>query len=144
VGEGYTAQPYSMAAVNNSCKNKKLAFEFIKTLLSKDIQKTKNVVFIPVNVQSVNEMLSECKGEKGTGEIIRGAAVTDSIATVGLSDILIEDYRHIISNISKCTIPDNNVLTFIDEMSQDFFKDKSTADKTIKDIENKVNLYLNE
>jgi len=134
------AQAYQLAAINNNSRNKELAFGFIKVLMSREIQKTKAIYMAPVNEKAYNEMLDEYMTL--SGERVR--AGTRYISSIPLSEELANDSRSIASNIYKCVIPDWEVMEFIDQAAQKYFDGSYTEDQVIKELENKVMLYLNE
>ena len=130
-------------AINSHCKNKKAAFEFVKTLLSKDIQ-TDEVFF---NCQMRNESLKNniemYSGNYGSSHLVTDG--TNSTAEVysgtnmpvSLSDKLLKVH----SNLAEAVFMDKSINTIINDALLGFLEGKSNADQTAKLINDKVTLF---
>lgn len=133
-GEVYTNSAYCMG-INSESGNKELAWEFIKYLLSEEVQTLPSIHGLAINKtgfeSSVNRFLTFYQSQdEGTGNVEAG------------------DYKDILSDwmlqISKCDMLDPIILNFFDEENKKFFDGSQTAQNTAKTIQNKVTQYLNE
>ncbi|MDD4493522.1 MAG: extracellular solute-binding protein [Eubacteriales bacterium] len=132
---GLTANAGTIAAINNNSGNKETAYEFIKILLSDEIQK-KEFAAIPVSSEAFNSMLEEYS--KDTEPKKWG-----TIYAYNLDDKLVEDIRNIAGNIKRCIIKDNFSGIFHNK-ALDFATCKYTLQECIDRLENEVMLILNE
>lgn len=114
------AQVNRIVSITTKCRYKKEAFDYIKTILSKENQ-MKDTLNIPVNNAAFNEQLELIK-------IIR-------------SDSQIEE---LFKTVNSCSLIDSSVLDIINKELLDFLNGKKTAEQTAKAIDEKVSLYLNE
>jgi multiple sugar transport system substrate-binding protein len=132
----FIASPYSMAAINSNSKNQKLAFEFIKTLLSKDIQKEEIASYAaPVNKQAFDEIIQYLSSDQGFHK---------ELGFIPIPRDLVSDLQFIVSNIARCEIQDSTVLEFINSAAEEYIQGKCTEEQAVNSMEQKIILYLNE
>lgn len=142
--QNYNATPEYLIAMNQQCQNKQLAYEFIKTFLSEEIQSGDIVVRVPVNKAAFEKLLVKYAGEQGEGESIKPYGKSVQFSSSPLPSSLVEDLRNIISNITTCEIQDSILSSMISEELSGFLEGKCTAEEAAKAMERKVQLYLNE
>ncbi len=114
------AQINRIVAITSKCRYKKEAFDYIKTILSKENQMNDNLN-VPVNNAAFNELLELIK-------IIR----TDS------------QIPELFKTVNSCSLTDASVLDIINKELSDYLSGKKTAEQIAKAIDEKVLLYLNE
>ena len=141
-----------MVGINANCKRPQEAFEFIELLLKKDNQTpyiniTKNYVKgTPVNIDAWNE---ELKYYMGTGLGIEKHLFGDEIGVIEfipspLSSNKGAEIDQLYKSITRVEFCDYRVLTILSEETKAFLSGKASAEKTAKNINQKVMLYLNE
>lgn len=145
VNSRYIATPfYYMLTINKNSTYKEAAFNYIKAAISKDLQKDSRIcIGIPVNKLAYEEEIQEYSGDKGKNQLIRVKELAN-VLSIPLSSNLKDAINNIVSGISECVIPDMTVTKFLDEAAMEYVEGKSTLEQTIRSIEQKVNLYLNE
>lgn len=116
--------PCYSVAVANKCKYKKEAFEFIKMLLSEEVQNSNK--YFPVNKKSY----------------VKNVSVR--FKNIDVEGQGIEAQLEIIENIGRCEFFDNSVFQIIKKELNEYINGMKTAEQTAKTINDKVNLYLNE
>lgn len=133
-------------AVNNSCKYKTEAYNFIKLLLSEKFQALDGNLWLPVNKNAYNTILEKYCGENGTDRTIFNYTPGNGpqYTSIPLSDKLIRQLDNYINNMDNCYYLDDNILIMISEEVDLFLQGKQTSSQTAKAINNKVNLYLGE
>ncbi len=134
-----SAKIYEFAAVNSKCKNTKPAFEFIKFLLSEDIQSQASGYGIPVNKKARDKIKNQLRKGRSTGVVAsRGGGCTsdDTIRKLfGQAD-------GITRNIDTCGIVDYEVISIIDRFVQEFLEGKITARDAAEAAQRKVTEYF--
>ncbi len=122
-------------ALNSVSSHKDLAWEFIKYLLSEDVQTMPSVHGLAVNRQGFEASVERYYNYYG-----------DSSKENGLVDKteygkLMEGWM---SQINGCDMLDPKIQSLIEEENGKFFSDKQTAEETAKKIQKKVDQYFNE
>jgi len=140
-----------VVGINSQSNNKEAAYNFIKILMSKDLQKsseTGNIIYeTPINKTAYEEDFKYCMSEESLGN---GCAISDKdspiyhYSSVPLPKNIKTQIDNIVSRVDKCEIEDTEILSIAKEALPDFLNGKKTAVKTAKEIDEKVNLYLNE
>jgi ABC-type glycerol-3-phosphate transport system substrate-binding protein len=118
--KGTNARVNRIVAITSKCRYKREAFDYIKSILSKENQMNETI-HVPVNKAAFNEQLELIK-------IIR-------------SDSQIEE---LFKTVNSCSLIDASVLDIINKELPNFLNGKKTAEQTAKAIDEKVSLYLNE
>ncbi len=136
--------------INSQSENKGTAYEFIKILMSKDLQieySLKNILMgISVNKYAYEEDLKYYMSKEfgdGSGLMYEESG-TYEVKSVPLPETIKTQLENIISRVSKCEIEDAEILNIAKEALPDFLSGRKTAAQTAKEIDGKVNLYLNE
>ncbi|SKC85199.1 ABC transporter substrate-binding protein [Maledivibacter halophilus] len=123
----------STVSINSSSQNKALAWEFIKFLLSEEIQSSKQIIFTPVYkkafISNSKEYVSYLQS-KGNDYL--------------KADEYIELYDGWAKTINHHYCKDLNIRNFIVEELEDLFSGKKSAKDTQKSLQNKITTYLNE
>lgn len=141
--KGIVSLPFQLVGINNKCKDKKSAFEFLKILLSEELQRNvdssgnpvKSLSFVPVNKKAYEKDL-EFYSDAGVNTYYEnGTAIPGELG---------EYMDSIINSVDKCIIFDNNISLMIDEEAAGFLKGEKTAEQAAGDLQRKVTLYLNE
>lgn len=134
-----SAKIYEFAAVNSKCKNTKSAFEFIKFLLSEDIQSQASGYGIPVNNKACDKIKNQLqKGRSEDAVPSRGGGCT-SDETIRK---LIGQADGITQNIDTCGIVDYEVISTVGRFVQEFLEGKITARDAAEAAQRKVTEYF--
>lgn len=158
ISRSFSARPVYMVSISNNCRNKKLAYSFIRVLLSEDIQSIDEgspssilaSIYFPVIKKAYNKLLMKYSGSEGNTTIPidmpDGSKV--NFLSKPLSPLIINDLSNIMSNIKKCDIQgydsDFNLKKMMVEVETKYYQGKCTAKDAAKELQNRVTLYLNE
>jgi|GEM_PF-939304 len=133
----YSSKTY---AINNNSKLKEEAWEFIKLLLSDEIQGRDDMFSFPININALDKKAKSeieknymYKANKDRGRKVRALNEDD----VKLINKMIDELEFL-------PYGDEQVSQIIDEGVKDFLSGKKTAEETAKLIQSKVSIYLNE
>lgn len=152
-GSKFPIQIYDVASINSKCANQQGAFDFVKLLLSEEIQRSKdshgnsNLTFgLPININAYEKDLEEMKKPVPTGSTIGfgNGIKTMQITPIPLTDALINKVKKINNQMGPVNYMDKEVENIINEGLQSFLDGKRTAEQAAKDIDEKVTLFLNE
>lgn len=141
----YAARPTKIAAICSNCSNKKAEVNFIKILLSKEIQTSDSFLRldgIPVNNSALEELLKKYSNEQTGSERIN--ELDGTIAGIPFNDTFVEGYWDIVNNVKRCNFIDNYIQSLISMYAVMYSEGTCTAEEAVKQLDTKVTLYLNE
>lgn len=130
---------YSLISINAKCKEKMAAFNFIKILLSKEIQSTSLKYYkiksgsfwgTPVNNKVMKDDLLYLTGKNDINP--------------PLSERLISQFLDMTQHVEKGELIDSQIYKAVDEAVKEYVNNTKTEDQTIQEINSKVELFLNE
>jgi multiple sugar transport system substrate-binding protein len=127
-------------AINSQSINKDIAYNFVKIVLSEDIQKFENTgVYgvMPVNRKALEDDYKYAMSKKAED------LSWESCPGVPLPPKYRKISENIVSGIDTCVAEEGEISRIIKEEMPDFLEGKRTPAETAKAIDNKVNLYLN-
>lgn len=120
-------------ALNSGSKNKDLAWEFMKYLLSEEVQSLPSVHGLSVNKKGFDaavERYYNFYAESNSGSVEK------------------EEYGELLQNwmeqINDCDTVDSALWTLIEEENGKFFEGKQTAEDTASVLQRKIEQYFNE
>ena len=119
--------------VNTKCRNKEAAFNFVKIIASVDLQKQFD------SRGKVNIYIEAPVNAKAYSEDIKALQSAGSIPGL-LADSLIRQH----SLLKGDMIKDYNIFDMAANISSEYIDGKKSVDQVIKEIDDKVNLFLNE
>ncbi len=134
--------PSGMAGINRSTENQDMAEEFIRCLLSFEVQKEDFYDGFPVNRRAL-EFLTESDGRDNYSESV-GYRDGYHLSADWPS---LEVRREVAAMLETRTVPavvDETVMKMIVEGSRDYFDGKRTAEQAADDILRKMSIYLAE
>ena len=136
-------------SISEKSADKEAAWEFIKILLSGDIQNELGSDYsgFPVLRSSMDKLISKEKNKNpdmGGTHTISMDGLVFTIENIPLSDETANDFLKIIDNLQTGVSVDSGVSNIIAEEVDAFFKDAKTADETAKIIQNRVQTLVNE
>ena len=141
------AQVTKFAVINNSCKSKKEAFNFIKLLLSERYQNNETETkWAPVNTKAYTSIQNQYSGDSGNNKQIANFQTNENTPylSAALPDETINRLNLYYKNIRQCSYVDTNILNIINKEVEVFLVGKHSAPQTAKIINDKVQLYMNE
>lgn len=118
-GEVY-AVPRIMAGINKNCKNPDAAYNFIKTLLDKNIQSMESFMYTPVNLEAYRTKLSKNMNNRRAEEIA-------------------EEIKILQENITGEAYMDYGIEMVLNNGIKEYMEDKKTIEETIINIRNSMN-----
>lgn len=128
--------PCYSIGITNKCNNKKEAYEFIKLMLTEEIQDLSPC--IPVNnnsyIRNANFYIKN----------INSTSVNIDSNIKEIDRELIKSQYNEIQTIGECKYIDYSIIEIINSELADFLKSKVTAEKAAARIDEKVKLCLNE
>jgi len=134
-------------AINANSKNKEIAWEFIKILLSDEIQSMDELAGFPVNRAAFktqaarhNELLTSESATVLIGFSRDGEPVTPE----ALSDWEVSELEEYIEKLTEYCHIDRKIRQIIQAEAEGYFSGIRTAKETAIAIQNKVNTYLGE
>ena len=143
------AKPYDGVSVNAKCIDKTAAFDFIKILLSDEVQRGKNSHNMPngnygapIRISAYEKDIEEYMGSKWANSTIGG--ITGTYNSVQLPTGLVSKMNSMVKNVEKREIIETAIIMMIEVEVQDFINGKRTAEQTAGIINDKVTLYLEE
>lgn len=120
-------------AINSASKNKALAWEFIRYVLSAEAQSLPSLFNPAVNKESFPAWAQKSL-----------KVYTDGTK----SNVSAEDYQALMEKwikcINKCNLKDMAIAEYFEEENMKFFEGKQSAQQAAKNIEDKVTQYLKE
>ena len=138
------ADVFNMFGMNSNSKNKRTAWEFIKFLLSDEMQSSLNIISLPVNnnaraenmkLEVVEELFVPVEEREAKELTPEQQAILDEYAGY------IEDYSN---QINAVTLTDSKIMSIVMEETNLFFTGEKSAEEAASSIQSKVSLYLNE
>jgi len=133
-------------SINSNSKNKEKAWEFIKILLSEEIQGMDELSGFSVSKTALkaradrNNTLLSSDGIWISVGVSGGEPVTPKALT-GQEVARVEEY---VENLSSYSHIDRKVMEIIQTETKGYFNGKKNAEETAKSIQNRVNIYLGE
>ncbi|WP_027628632.1 ABC transporter substrate-binding protein [Ruminiclostridium cellobioparum] len=140
----YSAYVKKFTAISNKCKHPEEAFEFIKYVLSKEIQKDTVISSAPVNKEAYREIIAYYSSEEKRGKDIKNPADDKTYKSKAIPEDLARILEDIPEKVNTCNFIDQSVLTIINDEMINFLNGSKSAEQTAKAINEKVLLFLNE
>lgn len=134
--------PSNIAGINQSTENADLAKEFIRCLLSYEVQKEELYDGFPVNQKALSVLL-----DKDVSGYSVGSSNSDGSYYIAASWPESEVREEIAAMIGELQVPvlvDETVMKMIVEGSSDYFEDKENVQQAAEKILRKLSLYLAE
>lgn len=138
--EGGQFKAFFNLGINSKSKVQTEAWEFVKFLLSDEMQSSPELQYIPVNKSVAEKKLQEA-GQKiigGTLPVPKGKTDKSSV------DERMETIRKMLNEAGKKADSDMKVASIAMTEFQTFMSGQKSAEEVSKLIQNRVNTYLNE
>jgi ABC-type glycerol-3-phosphate transport system substrate-binding protein len=152
-GAKYPVRLFDVVSINAQCQDQQAAFDFIKILLSEEIQKTKtshgfynDTSGMPVNRYAYLNEIEELKAPSNNVGLIAvsNGVETTSVKSIPLTDEVADMAMGIINHMAPPIHLDQEIENIISEGLQAYLSGKRTAEQAAKEIDEKVSLFLNE
>ncbi|MCX7772809.1 MAG: ABC transporter substrate-binding protein [Clostridia bacterium] len=124
-----TAVPYYVAAIPSNCSNKDIAFDFIKILLSENMQRSQDRFGLPVHMPTFTKTLKE----------LSSAAYENP-----LSKEVSEMASNAVDNIAYCMLTDYSLFEIISKPFLKYVTGEISVDECAKEIQQSAEAYLKE
>lgn len=128
--------------INKSSENKVLCFEFMKFLLSKEMQEKASLDALPIN-----KLAAETKAYYTIKNVVDGMKVYGNSFEVSDDELVIDYLNHInkwSGQVNTYTMLETEILEVIYKETNCYFEDEKTAEDVAKILQNKIYMILNE
>lgn len=146
--ELYSFSPAYMYGINSNTKHKEEAWEFIKFLLSEEVQSYERLYGIPINKSARQNKLEyrfkEAKDYMNEFGDLYGYKVSIPEKYENQIKNNIEKLNKIVPKLNNCNTYDIQVLKILNDETENFFNGNKSAEETSEIIQRKVEMYLNE
>ncbi|MDR1687770.1 MAG: extracellular solute-binding protein [Clostridiales bacterium] len=141
-------------AMNSNSVNKRLAWEFMKFMLGEEMQKSLNLLGIPVSKtayehyakQFITESPNYVAGESVGEYTVDGTIVLDE--DIEARQAALTQYKQymeeIIPKLQFAIMRDNTITGMVRAETGAFLSGEKTAEEAAQELQNKVGMYLNE
>ncbi|UQZ81266.1 Putative ABC transporter substrate-binding protein YesO [Paenibacillus konkukensis] len=138
--QGITFLSRMMFGINAKSGVKPEAWDFLKFLLSEDMQSSPDLNGFPLHRAVAEKQLGELqeKLKQGAIKLLNGAVPKP------LTDEELQSVREMIAEANSFTQSDAKVNSIVGEESKSYFAGQKSAEETAKLIQNRVTTYLNE
>lgn len=127
-------------SINNNSELKAEAWEFIKLLLSDEIQSNAEMYYFAVNINSLKAQAEEALSRNYMYEAYK----EQGRKTKPLTQADVDMVNKMIGELETITYSDSKSDKIVYEGAKEFFSGKKTAEEAAKLIQNKMNIYLGE
>lgn len=144
-GEAFNSD--MLFAINKNSKCKAEAWEFLKYLLSDEIQELPESAAFSVNKVAQHKLAEEAiksSKEQNSSICIGNQTDTRTLMMTVLTASDIQDVDKMISGLGKFSNSDSRIIKIINEETKPFFQEYKSAEDTAKAIQRRVDLYLGE
>lgn len=132
--------PSMMFAINNASPNKAAAWEFLKFLLSDEMQSSPALPGFPVNKSAFKQ-----KVERETSQFCQETSISLSKEKrVELMQKYAVFSETMTRELNACPYRDARIIRIVKEEAHPFFSGKASAESVAQTIQGKVNIYLKE
>lgn len=133
----------AMFSINNSSKHKNEAWEFIKYLLSDEVQSRMELAGFPVNKAALDTIASQAANPP-KGAIMKVVTPEGEMQLKPPTEEDISAMKKVLEGVNRYNGADREVLKIILEEAEPFFKGQKTVDEAVELIQNRVNTYVKE
>ncbi|MEG1789782.1 MAG: extracellular solute-binding protein [Oscillospiraceae bacterium] len=143
-------------AMSSKCSDKAGAWEFMRTILTEDFQKT-NTWNFPTNKAAFDAKLKEAMtkefytDENGNqveqpkySYSLGGPNGGTEVKVYALTQAEADQFMALINSTNRIFANDQNIMTIVNEECAAFFAGEKTVDDASKNIQSRVSLYVNE
>lgn len=147
-GQGPSAAPLFSAAISSSTVSVDGCWDFIKTLLSEEIQETiANNGYNPVNraaFDSVGDKAVDYYNDMYSDEYFYGMGVGEPSTPDKFSDEDVDAYKKIVESVTTVNTSDASISKIISEEMPAYFSGQKDLDEVVKILQDRVQKVLDE
>jgi ABC-type glycerol-3-phosphate transport system substrate-binding protein len=138
-GEKAEFEPQLFYGINKGTKYPEECWEFLRIMLSEELQATRDLPGFPVNIAAQKQNAGQTLGYKD--DLVLGK-IENKLPAIGQKDI---DYMDkLISELGRTSIMDIQVINIVQTELKAFFSGAKSAEDTASAIQRKVDTYLHE
>jgi multiple sugar transport system substrate-binding protein len=143
--DGYLYTSDLAFALNDRSKVKPAAWEFVKFLLSEQIQATPQLMGFPVQQAAARQSLEDfAKNLQSGGAKMMIKSKDGPAKSISVTDEQVEAALALLPKVGKYKNTDDKVVDMIKEEAASFFSGGKSADAVAKAVASRVGTYLNE
>ncbi|MCX7747394.1 MAG: extracellular solute-binding protein [Clostridia bacterium] len=131
-------------AINNNSKNKDMAWEFIKYLLSEEIQSGMDLNGFSINKSALKTRADETIENTTHGNIKIARGGSTPITPKALTQADVDIINAFIPTLTKYTNLDDEIVNIVQDETSTFFSGDKTAGQVAQLIQSRVEKYLGE
>ena len=147
-GQGPSAAPLFSAAISSSTVSVDGCWDFIKTLLSEEIQETiANNGYNPVNraaFDSVSDKAIDYYNDMYSDEYFYGVGVGEPSTPDKFSDEDVDAYKKIVESVTTVNTSDASISKIISEEMPAYFSGQKDLDEVVEIMQDRVQKVLDE
>lgn len=143
----------NLLAISKNSSNQEIAWEFVKSMISKEYQTSYIYYSIPIH-KSAFEKQMESAMEKELYVDEEGNEVETAKMIYGYDDIeveiyaarkeQVEEYRKIVEGATTLATYDQQIMLMVEEEIEAFFDNRKSAEEVAKIVQSRVKIYVNE
>lgn len=132
-------------AINSKCEAKETAWQFIRSLLTPEMQELDpSVGGYPVLWSALDKVLEQSQKADGGMVGMDGDDISFQLVLRAVTDEEMEKFRNLLKSAQKLAVWDDQVAKIIMEESGAYFSGGKTAAEVADIIENRINIYISE
>lgn len=145
IDDGVTALAFDVPMINNACNDRQNAYNFIKVLISPEIQgymdevgtDTNRHMIVPISNLGRDAVLTKMQKT----EVMKNYMTDEDYNLVGLSDEFIDSYKKIVDDVSDVVYETPADKIFKEELKP-YFEDKVDIDTCLQSLQDKLEIYI--
>ena len=149
-GNGALLNIYGGLAISSRCKDPDGAWQFVKTMLSDEVQEDQ--WSFPVTVKAFNKVMEEAMKRDSYQDMEGQTVYVDSMGYIGnveyhigeLTQEQADAFRDYVNSAAVAGSYDEDIMNIITEEAAAYFAGDKTADEVADLIQNRVTIYLGE
>jgi len=135
----------AMFAISSESANPAAAWEFVKTFIAVDAQKTVSENFwIPVMKSVFEEQIDKALNPEGSTITDNGVVVDYTLGSETMSEESAQAYRDLVDNLDTLYTLDQDVLAIVLEEVPAYFNDQKTAEEVAGIVQNRAQTLVEE
>jgi ABC-type sugar transport system, periplasmic component len=139
MGQGVTFRAGILLGINARSSVKQEAWEFMKFLLSEDMQSAPEFKGLPLNKAVMDKALSGIQAQ-----LQEGMQLMNGVIPQPLTDEELKNMKELVEGAAAFTKSDSKINAIVGEEALAYFAGQKSAEEVGKLIQNRVTTYLNE
>ncbi|WP_026527651.1 ABC transporter substrate-binding protein [Butyrivibrio sp. VCD2006] len=149
-GESFIS-PFMQIAMNSDCKHKDVAWEFMKSFMTDEYQKSVEWSF-PIKESALLAMAEKAQEKPYYIDSEGNKVETSSSWTIGDIDVEIEELSKeeteelvdFVKSVTHTAFYEQHIIDIIQEEAQAFYEDQKTAEEVANIIQSRISIYMGE